>query len=73
MKWYHKLLKRFYVLNRRTGETHDFRTMTKRCGKMNPENMKFISYRKFKKLKGTPYNSKVVNGCKWCLEKYDLG
>lgn len=71
--WIDKVLKRTYVLNKRSGEVHDSQNHTKQCGKIKKENKQFISYKTFRKLKGTLLNEKLINGCRWCMQKYDLG
>ena len=73
MNWLQKLLGRRFLLNINTGETHDFNNMKKRCGFVDHKNRRFVSYKKFKSLKGKFVNNKYVNGCRWCMPKHDLG
>lgn len=70
-KFIRTLLKRTYLLNKRTGETHDTTNRTKQCGFVDSKNRRYITYKKFKGMKGK--GEPLVNGCRWCMPKYDLG
>lgn len=69
-KFFRELFGYTYLLNTRTGETHNTHNYKKRCGILHPRNRKYITYKKFRKLKGT--SIPVINGCKWCMPKYDI-
>jgi hypothetical protein len=66
------ILNRRFILNKRSGEVHSIELMGQRCGNVAEHNRKYISYSKFKKLKGKKVNRKTVNGCYWCMRKYDI-
>lgn len=73
MEWIKKLLGYKYLMNTRTGEVHYVPKMGKRCAYIDPGNRKLISKATFRKLRGTWVKGNLINGCKWCNRKYDLG
>lgn len=73
MEWIKKILGYKYLLNKRTGEVHYIPKMGKRCAYINNDNRKLISQTTFRKIRGTWLDDRLINGCKWCNRKHDLG
>lgn len=61
-----------YLMNKRSGEVHDLKNIKLNCGcdKMSKKNKKYITERKFKKLKSL--QDSKVNGCRHCMPKEDM-
>lgn len=58
-----------YVLNIRSNEIHDYRNLTKNCHYDLMVDKKFLTTKSMIKIiKNNP-----VNGCRWCMKKYDKG
>ena len=64
-----------YLLNINTGEVHNLKNKTVSCRVhlMSKQNKKYLTRKQFKKIMGTTINKKLINGCRWCMTKYDLG
>lgn len=68
--FWNRLFGRNVLINTRTDEAHDLRVDNKRCKRtsIKDENRKYVSKRKFKKLMK---ENKKLNGCNYCMPKYD--
>jgi hypothetical protein len=73
MEWIKKILGFEYLMNTNTGEVHYVPKMGKRCGFIDNPNRKLISKGRFRSIRGTWVQGNQVNGCRWCLQKHDLG
>ena len=60
-----------YLLNKNSNEMHDVRVNHKNCHLDKMTNVRYFFFKKsaIRQMR----RSKWVNGCRWCLKKWDTG
>ena len=78
MFWLKLLLGKRYLLNTHSGEIHDLKVYKEHScygtvQYMKKEHRKFLTQEQMFEVIGTKTKSgKLINGCKFCMKKYDI-
>ena len=64
-----------YILNINSGEVHSLKDKKSYCGVkwMAKKNKEYLTTEEFGEMYGIIYNGKLINGCRFCCPKRDLG